>query len=221
MSETENEMTLKDEDRLPWLEAVENDDDDDSVSHGKLIGFLLVGLAALGLIVGGVWWLRSQSPGAEGDGTLIAAQQGDYKVKPDAPGGMKVEGQGDSTFAASEGAEANGKVDVTAQPEAPVAKQKPPSATPAKAVVDRPAGTASGARNGGTLMSCSCRIDSAASLRPIRALRRQPFLIRNKPGQRVRTRGGPPQPAAFADGQTGDHGLQSLSFQLSQIGDGT
>ena len=135
MSETENEMTLKDEDRLPWLEAVENDDDDDSVSHGKLIGFLLVGLAALGLVVGGVWWLRSQSPGAEGDGTLIAAQQGEYKVKPDAPGGMKVEGQGDSTFAASQGAEANGKVDVTAQPEAPVATQKPPATVAAKPVV--------------------------------------------------------------------------------------
>jgi hypothetical protein len=152
MSETENEMTLKDEDRLPWLEAVENDDDDDSVSHGKLIGFLLVGLAALGLVVGGVWWLRSQSPGAEGDGTLIAAQQGDYKVKPDAPGGMKVEGQGDSTFAASEGAEANGKVDVSAQPEAPVATQRPSSATPAKpVVVAKPAVTTPMPPSGGKL----------------------------------------------------------------------
>ena len=152
MSETENEMTLKDEDRLPWLEAVENDEDDDSVSHSKLIGFLLVGLAALGLVVGGVWWLRSQSPGAEGDGTLIAAQQGEYKVKPDAAGGMKVEGQGDSTFAASEGAEANGKVDVTAQPETPVATQRPPSAAPAKpVVVAKPAVTTPMPPSGGKL----------------------------------------------------------------------
>lgn len=135
MSEIENEMALKDEDRLPWLEAVESDDDDDNVSSGKLMGFLLVGLVALGLVVGGVWWLRSQSPGAEGDGTLIAAQQGAYKVKPDAPGGMKVEGQGDSTFAASEGAEANGKVDVTAQPEAPVATSKPATPTVATPAV--------------------------------------------------------------------------------------
>lgn len=135
MSETEQELGLQDGDRLPWLEAVDHDDDDDGVSRGKLMGFLLVGLAALGLVVGGVWWLRSQRPGAEGDGTLIAAQPGDYKVKPDAPGGMKVEGQGDATFAASQGAEANGKVDLAAQPETPVATQKPVTPLATKPVV--------------------------------------------------------------------------------------
>lgn len=122
--ETEQELGLQDEDRLPWLEAVENEEEEEGLSGSKLFGFLLVGLAAIGLIVGGVWWLRSQKQGPEGDGTLIAAQEGDYKVKPDSPGGMKVEGQGDSTFAASEGAESNGKVDTNAQPEAPIAGQK-------------------------------------------------------------------------------------------------
>lgn len=150
MSETENEMTLKDEDRLPWLEAVESDDDEGSVSSGKLIGFLLAGLIALGLVVGGVWWLRSQGPAPEGDGTLIAAQTGDYKVKPDAPGGMKVEGQGDSTFATSEGVEANGKVDVSAQPEAPVATQKP-AATAKPAMIAKPTVTTPMPPSGGKL----------------------------------------------------------------------
>lgn len=154
MSETENEMALQAEDRLPWLEAVESDDDDDSVSNGKLIGFILAALVALGLVVGGVWWLRSQSPGAEGDGTLIAAQQGDYKVKPDAPGGMKVEGQGDSTFATSEGVEANGKVDVSAQPETPVASQKPATPTVAKpAIIAKPAVTTPMPPSGGKLIA--------------------------------------------------------------------
>lgn len=141
MSETEQELGLQDEDRLPWLEAVENDDEDeDGLSSGKMMGFLIAGILALGVIVGGVWWLRSQQQTPQGDGTLIAAEQGDYKVKPDSPGGMKVEGQGDATFAASEGAEANGKVDTAAQPEAPVAGQKAsvtaaPKPVPAKAVV--------------------------------------------------------------------------------------
>lgn len=154
MSETENEMALQDEDRLPWLEAVESDDDDDSVSNGKLIGFVLIALAALGMVVGGVWWLRSQSPGPEGDGTLIAAQQGDYKVKPDAPGGMKVEGQGDSTFAASEGAEANGKVDTQSQPEAPVATQKPVAPPAAKPpVIAKRAVTTAMPPSGGKLVA--------------------------------------------------------------------
>lgn len=131
--ETEQELGLQDEDRLPWLEAVENEEEEEGLSSSKLLGFILVGLAAIGLIVGGVWWLRSQKPGPDGDGTLIAAQEGDYKVKPDSPGGMKIEGQGDSTFAASEGAEANGKVDTDSPPETPVAGQKAkPAAAPAK-----------------------------------------------------------------------------------------
>jgi hypothetical protein len=37
---------------------------------------------------------------------------------------MDVDGQGDATFAASEGAEAEGKLDLTAQPEAPVTDQR-------------------------------------------------------------------------------------------------
>ena len=130
MSETGPELGLRDEDRLPWLEAVESEDDGEGISSGKLIAFLLAGLGAIVLVVGGVWWLRSLDSAPKGDGTLIAAPQGEYKVKPEAAGGMKVEGQGDSTFAASEGAEANGTIDTAAQPEAPVVSQKPVAVAP-------------------------------------------------------------------------------------------
>ncbi len=126
MTETDRELGLQDEDRLPWLEAVENDVEEDSVDTGRVLGFIIAGLLAVAVVVGGVTWLRSQDP--QGDGTLIAAQEGDYKVKPDQPGGMKVEGQGDSAFATSEGAEATGKIDQRTMPEAPVAATK--SATP-------------------------------------------------------------------------------------------
>jgi hypothetical protein len=124
MTDTDRELSLQEEDRLPWLEAVETDEEDEGVTGSKLIGFVLAGLLAIGVLVGGIWWLRNQQQGPSGDGTLIAAQEGDYKVKPDEPGGMKVEGQGDASFAASEGAEANGKVDMAAKPEAPVAVVK-------------------------------------------------------------------------------------------------
>ena len=123
MTDTDRELSLQDEDRLPWLESVEHDDDDGSVTNTKVLGFVLAALLGLGLLLGGMWWLNSQK-GPQGDGTLIAAQEGDYKVKPNDPGGMKVEGQGDAAFAASEGAEANGKVDMSAKPEAPVAVVK-------------------------------------------------------------------------------------------------
>jgi cell division protein FtsN len=126
------ELGLQDEDRLPWLEAVESDEEE-GLSAQKLMGFLIAALIALGLVVGGIWWLRSQH-GPSGDNSLIAAQEGDYKVKPDEPGGMKVEGQGDSAFATSEGAEANAKVNMGAQPEAPVAATKAVPPVPPKPV---------------------------------------------------------------------------------------
>ncbi len=143
MTDTDRELSLQEEDRLPWLEAVETDEEDEGVTGSKLLGLVLAGLLAIGVLVGGIWWLRNQQ-GPSGDGTLIAAQEGDYKVKPDEPGGMKVEGQGDASFAASEGAEANGKVDVNARPEAPVAvvKQSQVAAAKPAAPVAKPAVTA-------------------------------------------------------------------------------
>ena len=152
MTDTDRELSLQDEDRLPWLEAVETDDEDEGVTGSKLMGLVLAGLLAIGVLIGGIWWLRNQQQGPQGDGTLIAAQEGDYKVKPDQPGGMKVEGQGDASFAASEGAEANGKVDMAAKPEAPVAVVKQnqvaavkPAAAPAKPMVSAPFAPSTGA----------------------------------------------------------------------------
>ena len=133
-------LDLRDEDRLPWLEAVEDEDPESGVSPGKLIGGVIAALVVLGLVIGGVYWLKNRpGAGAEGDGTLIAAPAGDYKVKPDAAGGgMTVEGQGDSTFAASQGAEAGATIDTNALPEAPVTGAKAVTPTPA------PAGKAGG-----------------------------------------------------------------------------
>src|SRR5690606_33366876 len=76
------------------------------------------------------YFLYQRSGGSEGPGDLIQAPAGDYKVKPDDPGGMKVEGQGDTVFAASEGMTTNGSVDVTAIPENPVAGKAAPKPTP-------------------------------------------------------------------------------------------
>ena len=110
-----------DEDRLPWLEAVADEGADDGVSVGKLAALAVAGLIALGIVMGGVWLLRTRSaPATTSDPTLIAAAPGDYKVKPENPGGMRVEGRGDSAFATSEGAEANGKIDTNALPETPM-----------------------------------------------------------------------------------------------------
>ena len=125
---------LDDDDRLPWLEAVDEDDDREGPSAAKLIAFVVIGLAAIGLIVGGLFWMGNRTGSADGEPELIAAPAGDYKVAPEEPGGMKVEGEGDTQFAASEGAEPKAKIDAGALPEAPVTAAKaPPAKAPAAA----------------------------------------------------------------------------------------
>lgn len=113
-----------DEDRLPWLEAVEEDDEGSGPSLAKLIGAVVIGLAAIGLIVGGLFWLGNRDRG-EADGTLIAAPEGDYKVRPEATGGMNVAGEGDTAYAASEGDQPQGQINTNALAETPVARPAP------------------------------------------------------------------------------------------------
>jgi hypothetical protein len=117
------------DDRLPWLEAADEDDDDGGPSAAKLIAFVVIGLVAIGLVVGGLFWMGNRTGAGDGEPELIAAPEGDYKVKPDDPGGMKVKGEGDTQFAASEGAQPKGAIDTSRVPEAPVTKA-PAAAAP-------------------------------------------------------------------------------------------
>lgn len=107
------------QDRLPWLETAEEDyPRDHSVARFMLLAVLA--LAVLGSVaVGYLWYQRSQTVSG-GNGELIKAPAGDYKVKPEEPGGMKAEGEGDTVFATSQGAASNSSINVGALPEAPV-----------------------------------------------------------------------------------------------------
>lgn len=145
-------MELRDEDRLPWLETVEPEEE----SHGGASRLVLVALVAILLVGGAIWGVaRWQSGGTGGgNGELIAADPGDYKVRPDDPGGLKVEGEGDAAVATSQGKGSNdGAVDLAAVPEAPVAR---PAAPPAPAPAQPPAGrsdTESVPRSAGKLVA--------------------------------------------------------------------
>ncbi|WP_375394777.1 SPOR domain-containing protein [uncultured Sphingomonas sp.] len=117
-----DDMDLREEDRLPWLETVEPDERT-APGIGRVIALVAVGLAVLAAIVFGIFKLQHRPTGP--DGQLIAAQEGDYKVKPGDPGGLKVEGEGDSAIATSAGKGAgNGAIDLKAVPEAPVKGMK-------------------------------------------------------------------------------------------------
>jgi len=110
-------LGLDAEDRLPWLEAADDYEDDPEVSPTRLLVMVLGGLLLIGAVLGGLWWL--QNGGARGNGELIAAQPGDYKVVPSNDASRTFEGEGDASFAASEGVEPAGRVDPSRMPEEP------------------------------------------------------------------------------------------------------
>ncbi|HET9509538.1 MAG TPA: SPOR domain-containing protein [Sphingomonas sp.] len=110
---------IAEDDRLPWLESA----DDDYREGPSPLRLVAIAVIVIALIATAVWAFDryGRSGGTTGSGELITAQDGDYKVKPDTPGGMKVDGQGDSVFRTSEGATATGAIDTRAVPEVPVA----------------------------------------------------------------------------------------------------
>lgn len=110
-------LGFDEEERLPWLEPIE-DRDDSGVSMGRLIALVLAGLVAIGLVVGGLWWW--QNVGGRPRAELIPAPEGDYRVPPRAEAG-RFDGDGDAAVAATEGVRAAGQIDVGAAPQTPVA----------------------------------------------------------------------------------------------------
>lgn len=131
-------MDLDDEDRLPWLEAVDEDEGGEGPSALKLIAAVLIGLVAIGAIVGGIFWMGNRDGQETRDAQLIEAPEGDYKVRPEDKGGMKVEGTGDTAFAASAGEEPKSAINTNAVPEAPVARPPAPTAQPKAAPAPAP-----------------------------------------------------------------------------------
>ena len=142
--------------RLPWLESAEPE----PAPARPIWRNVLIVLAALLVIGAAVFaFLRlDRSGGVEGSGGLIEAQ-GPYKVRPGEPGGMRVEGEGDTVFATSEGGTSNASVDVGAVPETPVARTVVrPTATPSAA--------ASGTRVVTQVPAAQGRLQARAPARP-------------------------------------------------------
>ncbi|MCC2975315.1 SPOR domain-containing protein [Sphingomonas sp. PL-96] len=126
-------MHARDEDRLPWLESVDAPPEA-SASLWRVLLLVLVALAVIGGVIWAALNLGSSVTGGGGNGAIIAAEKGPYKVKPDQPGGMEVEGTGDTVFATSDGrATGTATVDLSKVPEAPVVGQPIPTAAPAAA----------------------------------------------------------------------------------------
>jgi len=127
-----------DEADAPWLASVDEEREPSTlVSQRKLIGGIALFLGLLALIVGGIYAITSgqRQGGSTGEAAvsaedvpLIAADPGPYKIRPTDPGGMQIDGAGETMYATGEGAEIGGAIDPNALPEDPMARPTAPGA---------------------------------------------------------------------------------------------
>ena len=134
--------TSGDNEALPWLEAVDDEDQPRGVSARKMLGALLMVGIAVAIIAGTLFYLGRQS-GGSGPPELIRAEAGPYKIKPTDPGGLDVAGDSGTAFATGAGEDQDSRLDVgkMAEPPPPLpvpGEEKKPVPPPAPKPVPPP-----------------------------------------------------------------------------------
>ena len=120
------------EEPLPWLAAVEDEDEPRGLSARRMLAALVVVLLA-GLIVAATFfWLGRRETVVNGPPELIKAPAAPYKVKPPNPGGLDITGESETAFETSAGEDKDSQLDLNKLPETPIAKPAP-KAPPAAA----------------------------------------------------------------------------------------
>lgn len=125
-----------DEQGLPWLEAVDDEDGPRGLSAGKMLAAVAIVLLAAAIVAVTFFWLGRSDPSVTGAPELIRAEPGPYKVKPDNPGGLDVAGDSGTAFATSAGEDTDANLAGTPPEEAaeapipaPQPKKLPPNET--------------------------------------------------------------------------------------------
>jgi hypothetical protein len=130
--EFEGELALTGgDDRLPWLES-DDELDQPVVDTGRIAAFALLGLLAVVLVAGSVWFFVLRDDTGQSlvaDGSLIEAPAEPYRTRPEDPGGQRVAGTGNASFQVAEGHQVDGRIaDMPA----------PPPPEPSAATVGKP-----------------------------------------------------------------------------------
>ena len=117
-----------DDGQLPWLQAVEDEDEPRGVSARKMLAALGVVLLAGLLVAGTFFWLGRRDTAVIGPPELIHAPPGPYKVKPPTAGGLDIAGESETAFETSAGQDKDAQLDLSKVPETAIAK--PPKEQP-------------------------------------------------------------------------------------------
>lgn len=127
-----DERTL--DEPLPWLAPVEDEDEPQGVSAGRMLTALVVVLLAIAIVAGTFFWLGHRESAAGGPAQLIKAPPTPYKVRPPNPGGLDISSESETAFETSAGEDKDSHLDLNKLPETAVAKPaKPQSPLPVKA----------------------------------------------------------------------------------------
>ena len=146
-----------DDQSLPWLEAVENEDGPRAISARKMLVALLLVLLAGAIVAGTMFWIGRQNPSVTGAPELIRAEPGPYKIKPTDPGGLDVAGDSETAYSTSAGEDPDSALDLRKLPqdmtplpvESPQQAARPKPKEPPKATA--PEATSPAAPSGPTI----------------------------------------------------------------------
>ena len=103
--------TSGDNEALPWLEGVDDEDQPRGVSARKMLAALVMVAIAVAIIAGTTFYLGRQT-GGSGPPELIRAETQPYKMRPDDPGGLDVAGDSGTAFATGAGEDHDAQLDV-------------------------------------------------------------------------------------------------------------
>ena len=125
-----------DDQGLPWLEAVDDEDGPTGVSAKKMFAALIMVLLAAAIVAGTFFWLGRRDSVVVGAPELIRAEPGPYKVKPDDPGGLDVAGESETAFQTSAGQDPDAALDMDKLPQG--VEAPPPEPVPGAAAEPAP-----------------------------------------------------------------------------------
>jgi len=109
-----------DDGQLPWLAAVEDEEEPRGVSGRKMLAALLVVLLAALVVAASFFLIGQRQTQINGPPELIRAEAGPYKVKPPNPGGLDVAGDSETAFETSAGEDKDAQLDLSKVKEAQV-----------------------------------------------------------------------------------------------------